>query len=186
MLGLTDEQLVLYAASAGIVVYGAILYGLARLSGWASLGHVYPANDTFLGTKNFAASARFKRFAWFPANYSSVLIVGVNAYSVYFSVWLPFRPFHPPLSIPIADIRGTEKSSELFKHLPEKWRERMSARLSKRVSAGEVELSFTRAPDVTIVISAKLADWIAEETRGNWTYARAYAAKTSAPLTHSG
>ncbi|HXI88148.1 MAG TPA: hypothetical protein VNH64_11855, partial [Parvularculaceae bacterium] len=77
--------------------------------------------------------------ASYPVNYNSMIQLGADDAYLYLSAFLPCRPSHPPLKIPLADLSRSDERVFF---------------LTRAV------LRTQRAPDVNIMMSRSLADWI--------------------------
>ncbi|PSH03030.1 MAG: hypothetical protein CXZ00_14405 [Acidobacteria bacterium] len=81
-------------------LFCSILFLVSRLSGWAALARRFSSTEPFCGETWRWQSARFR----FSSNFNNCLTVGANEQALYFSVIIPFRLFHPPLTIPWQEI----------------------------------------------------------------------------------
>lgn len=119
-----------------------VTFVLSRMSGWATLATAYPAGEVM--TPNV-------RWRWQSAlmnantKYNGALTIVADAQAVHCSVFLPLRTGHDPFSAPWQDIR-TEIRHVMF---------------SERIA-----LSFARAPNVTMLVSRKLAERLATASLG--------------------
>lgn len=89
----------------GLTAWLGICFLLSRFLHWHDLSQFYSLKEPFQGRRWYFQSAGFRPFG----NYSCSLTIGANSTGVYFSVWLIFRPWHPPLFIPWSDISITEE-----------------------------------------------------------------------------
>ena len=83
----------------------------------------------------------------FPVNHGGTIILGANSSGIYFSVLVPFRPFHRPFLVPFEDI---------------------SAEISDRFLFKIVTLRAAKNPNVSIKVAMKLANWIEANSSGTW------------------
>ena len=128
--------------TAGIVLWIVISTILARVGGWAALAAVYRLQDSFDGRRWHFQSAQMR---W-ATNYGSCLSVGVSPRGLYLSVPFLFRPTHPPLLVPWADIDVQVRRLTWFT---------------------AVELRFRRVPGIPLRISPGLAERLAAAA-GRW------------------
>lgn len=120
---------------------------LARIGGWGSFSHAYPAPDSFSGqTWNFQ-SAVFNR----GTRYNHCLKISAGPQGVLFATHFLVRYAHPPFFIPWSDLSGTETKSFWGR-----W----------------VKLEFARLNSVSCQIPLKLADRLEAASGGMWRYQR--------------
>lgn len=117
----------------------AIVWLIARLSGWSTLADVYPSRIPFNESCWSLQSARFR---W-SSNYSGILRVCTDTQALHLSVFVLFRPGNPPLSIPWEDITA-------------------------RTRPFSVELRFYRADGVPMYISRQLAGRLEQASEGRF------------------
>jgi len=122
---------------------------IARMSGWAALAAAYPAGQVM--TPNM-------RWSWQSAvmnlntSYNAGLTLVADLQAVHVSVFLLMRPGHKPFSVPWEDIRATPRHLLLMER---------------------VALTFAKAPNVTMLISPKLAERLAQASMGRLAVAGA-------------
>lgn len=133
---------VLLIAVAGVAWWAFVLSLVGALSGWGALARHYRTRGAFDGTRFYLASARI---GW--SNYGGVLNVGVNAHGLRLSVIFPFRPGHPPLLIPWADVTAEPVKGWVF---------------------GYFDLRFRLAPTVHMRIGHQLGTKIAAAANRSW------------------
>lgn len=115
-----------------IIGFPAFGFGLAAFSGWRVLARHYAASERFNGKRFWFRSAQFG-----PVGYGSCVMPGANADGIYLAVLFPFRIGHPPLLVPWQDVSCSKAHSFIV---------------------SRAELRFSKAPEVSIVISQGLAD----------------------------
>lgn len=133
------------------VIWITSLSLIARLSGWSELADYYAADTAFAGKKRRFLSLSMKHTK-FPVNYNSIVNIGADGVYLYLDMFLPFRPSHPPLKIPLSDLSKSEEQT---------------------LKQTRVAFRAQRAPDVRIAISRRESDWIFGETTPRSLTARA-------------
>jgi hypothetical protein len=83
-----------------VLLWIAVGFIVAQLSGWAELAHHYRATNRFEGRKLRFRSSKMR----LNMQYNNCLTVGLNAQTMYLAVLLPFRIGHPPLTIPWNEV----------------------------------------------------------------------------------
>lgn len=141
MENLQIAAIILGGILAFVIFWSAIVWLIARLSGWSKLGDVYPARIPFNETCWSMQSARLR---W-NSGYSGVIRVCADSQALHLSVFPMFRPGNPPLSIPWEDITTV---SHIF----------------------GVELRFYRAENIPIRISRRLAEQLEQASDGRFRY----------------
>lgn len=124
------------------LLWFVVLFLISSTGGWRALAEVYYFNGTFLGTKWYMQSARFR---W--AGYNNILTIGANAEGLYFVPFFLFRFSHPPLFIPWYDI---------------------SLRPKKTLFSSYIEFRFQRVPDVYLRLHPKLVSHLATTAGNAW------------------
>lgn len=120
-----------------------VLWVVGQLFGWGRLACHYRAHEHFTDTRWHFRSAKI---GW--SNYSGCLTVGSSAAGLYLAVFFPFRPGHPPLFIPWADV---------------------TARVSQSWPFGSwLELRFEKVPSVALYLPRSLGDRIAADANRSW------------------
>lgn|GEM_PF-582471 len=109
-----------------------ICFMLSAMGGWRVLAGHYASTLPFSGTRFRFRSAQFGGLA----SYGSCLTLGAGPSGLYLAILLPFRPGHPPLLIPWADITAREARSWL---------------------SAVIEFEFAKAPGVSVRLSRHLA-----------------------------
>ncbi|MCP4427117.1 MAG: hypothetical protein GY803_21735 [Chloroflexi bacterium] len=133
-----------FGAIIAFVTFWAFVVLLTSwIGGWSKLADVYPARIPFNET---CWSWQNGRFRW-GMGYNGVLKVCADTQALHLSVFVLFRPGHPPLSIPWEDITGRKRTF---------W----------------VELRFRRAENLPVRISSKLAGQLEQAVAGQWRWAR--------------
>ena len=128
---------------AGFVLWWSFVLNVAgALSGWGSLARHYRTRGAFDGAHFHLASARI---GW--SSYNGILNVGVGAHGLRLSVAFPFRPGHPPLLIPWADVTAESVQGWIFDYF---------------------DLRFRLAPTVRVRISRQLGEKIAAAANQSW------------------
>ncbi len=129
-----------------LVLWGSfILNFIGWLCGWWSVARHYPLGQShFHGTWIRVLSAKV---GW--ANYNNTIRVGVNADGMCIRVVWLFRPGHPPIFVPWADVNITPFQGWIFPY---------------------VLLSFVKAPTVSFRFDKKLGDEIARAANRAWEH----------------
>lgn len=128
---------------AFVVWWCFVVWLVGSVFGWGRLASRYPARESFPGTPH-----RFKSGKVGLANYSGVLTVGASADGLYLAVLFPFRPGHPPLFIPWADV---------------------TAKVVRPWLAGEwLEFRFAQCPRTVLKLPAKLGHRLAADANRSW------------------
>src|SRR5438128_1154503 len=109
---------------------------LGSAGGWGAVARAYPAHG-----RRPERVWRFRslqiRAGWLPSNYGGIVTVGADPDGLFFAVFLPFRPFHPPIFVPWAEVRTEARKGWLGSH---------------------VELRFEKVNGVMFRLSRKLAE----------------------------
>ena len=126
---------------AFVVIWLFVVLLTSWMSGWSKLADVYPARRPFNET---CWSLQSGRFRW-GMGYNGVLKVCADTQALHLSVFMFFRPGHPPLSIPWEDITGRKRTF---------W----------------IELRFHRAEDIPLRISSRLAGQLEQAASGMWQH----------------
>lgn len=142
----TDADLPYLIPIAAISVWWVAMYLASRIGGWSLLAEAYATEEDFDGAKAQFQSVSLTRFG-VPANYNNLITIGADASTLRLSVFLLFRPFHPPLKIPFADLSAKRKKLLVFE---------------------TVELTAAKAPPVRISITANRAVSIAAASGGTF------------------
>jgi hypothetical protein len=130
---------------AGFLIFWCwLIWFLAHISGWSNLAHYYRATGPFHGTVRHFRSGQL---GW--SNYGLCLTIGTNAEGLYLAVLLPFRPGHPPLFVPWAQVR---------------------ARYVRVWFTHRLEVRFERFPLVAFKFPARLGRQIAAEASRSWEH----------------
>ncbi len=128
----------------GFVVWWCfLLWVIGTFFSWGHLARRYPVIEPFHGTVRHFQSCQL---GW--SNYSRILTVGVNPHGLYLAVFFLFRPGHPPVFIPWADVSGRVVRVWVFGH----W----------------LELTFEKCPGVVIRLPRRVGDLIATEANRSW------------------
>jgi len=122
----------------------AVMFLVARLTGWATLAQRFRLTSTFTGPTWAFQSARMR---W-STHYGSCLNVGADATGLTLSVFFLFRPGHPPLFVPWSEISVVERRKILF--------------------IKQVKLLLGREEQIPFVISGGLADRIQAAAGTAW------------------
>ena len=115
----------------GLVVWGLVMFLLGRVSGWARLAEDY-RSDSEMPSKRFRMRSVMIRWA----HYGNCVTFGVDYRGLHMATFGPLLG-HPRLLIPWPDISVTPK---------------------KVWWTACAELRFRRAPEIPVLISARLAD----------------------------
>jgi hypothetical protein len=129
-----------------VVVFPAVWLGVClfgSLGGWGAVARAYPAPGPPPG-RLFRFRALEVR-AGLPFNYSGVAHAAAGPDGLYFSVFTPFRPFHPPILVPWSDVR-TEAGRVWY-------------------GSAYVDFRFDRCPGVRFRVSDRLAAQLAAGLR---------------------
>lgn len=138
------------AVLVGVVLWWVVLVSaVGALFGWGRLARRYRAATPFRGTVR-----RFRSAHIGLSNYGGVLSIGTNADGLHLAVFPLFRPGHPPLFIPWADVSATPVRTWLGPVL---------------------DLRFAQAPRVSVRVSVALGRQLAADAN------RAWAAETPGP-----
>ncbi len=111
-------------------------------SGWWSLARSYRHNEQFGGKSRRVHNVRLNR-----SNYGT-MTVGADANGLYLAAFFLFRPGHPPLFIPWADVTVTLVKGWF-------WRKYL-------------EMTFVMTPDVRLQIPEKYGTQIAADANRAW------------------
>lgn len=126
----------------GIVFWSLILFILGRIGGWSRLAESYRSSDEMPSTRWRFQTGQFR--GW--VNYGSCLTVGVDHRGLHFASFGPLLG-HPPLLIPWTDVTATPKKT---------WWTRCA------------DFRFRQAPEISILVNARLAERIASSAAGFW------------------
>lgn len=123
--------------------WALVMHLIARLTGWAALADVYQTTAP--------RPANLRRFQsiqtrWLT-HYGNVVNVGLAENALYFSLLLPFRPGHPPLLIPLAEV---------------------TLQSQRYLGKSFVALRFVRVPNVVVFITLKLAQELKQAAGASW------------------
>ncbi len=140
-----------------VLVWCAVLSLLAKLGGWSALAEHYRADSDFDGPKRRFQSIGMERVRAMPVSINNVAEIGVDGQYLRLSMFLLFRPGHPPLKIPFSDLSAHER---------------------KLLLGSDVLMRTAREPSIGIVISRALAEWIAASSGGLFRLDPATAAAT--------
>jgi hypothetical protein len=132
-LGRTEIVVLLVAGGAAFAaLVWCLVLGLASVvGGWRRLAGLYGDTTLFTGDVTRFASAQF---GW--ASYSGALRVGASEMGLFLATVAIFRPFHPPLFIPWAEISAEP--------------------IASRFGSG-VRLTFSSVPGVRVTLSGRAA-----------------------------
>lgn len=108
---------------------------VASAGGWGAVARAYPARG-----RRPERVWRFRsleiRAGWLPSNYGGVVTVGADPAGLYFAVFWPFRPFHPPICVPWANLQTEARKSWLGSHVA--WQfdgvDRVTFRVSRQLA----------------------------------------------------
>jgi hypothetical protein len=120
-----------------------VSFTLSLLGGWRRLAAEYSTKEKFKGTK-----WGFQTIKVGLVNYGNCVSIGANTENLRLSVFPIFRIGHPPLNIPLNELRGTEFKGFLFRY---------------------VDLTTTKT-NANIRITKKQADRINQASINNWQY----------------
>ncbi len=126
------------------VFWGLIMVVFGRVSGWFRLAEDYRSDDEMPSTRFRFRSAMLR---W--AHYGNCVVFGVDHRGLHLASFGPLLG-HPRLLIPWSDVTVTPKKV---------WWTRCA------------ELRFRRAPDIPVLISARLADKISSAADPTWSEA---------------
>ncbi|MBX9628446.1 MAG: hypothetical protein K2X82_31910 [Gemmataceae bacterium] len=119
-----------------------VLWLVGVLSGWGRLTRHYRSAAPYHGKVRHFRSAKI---GW--SNYSGCLDLGTNPDGLYLGVFPLFRPGHPPLFVPWADVSATPTRGLILPYL---------------------DLRFEKAPGVAVRLSAALGREIAADANRAW------------------
>jgi hypothetical protein len=114
---------------------------IARVGGWSELADRYRADAVFEGEMLRFQSIALRRWRFMPMGMNHVVAIGADQTALKLSLFILFRPGHPPLSIPWSDVEAAPE--KMLGFLP------------------RVQLTVRGAPEVKILISPKQATWLA-------------------------
>lgn len=92
------------------LLWSAIVFATARISGWASLARAYPGTQPASGQSWHFTSATFGRLS----SYRNVLTVMTTPSGLFLRPILPFRIGHEPLLIPWNAIAEADRTNLFF------------------------------------------------------------------------
>jgi len=127
-----------------VLLWCAIVFLIAALSGWMDLAERFRLTSTFTGPTWGFQSARMR---W-TSHYGSCLGVGADATGLMLSVLFLFRPGHPPLFVPWSEISVAKRQNFWF--------------------IRRVRLLLGREEQIPLVISGSLADRIQAAAGASW------------------
>ena len=127
-----------------VLFWCAVMFLIARLTGWARLAERFRLTSTFTGPSWGFQSARMR---W-STHYGSCLNVGADATGLKLSVLFLFRLGHPPLFVPWSEISIAGRQSFLF--------------------VRQVRLLLGREEQMPFVISSGLAERIQAAAGASW------------------
>ena len=125
----------------------AVAFALSFSGGWWRLARQYRSRQATDGNRYWFQSASVGRAA-----YSGVLMFTVNPAGMRVSLFLPFRPAHPPIFVPWEDVDAKQVRRWWWNH---------------------VELRFSRVQDVPFRITLVLAHNMQVVSEGHFMYERA-------------
>jgi hypothetical protein len=137
------EAAVALVAVGFVLWWCLILWGSAWLFGWRALARHYRTREPFAGSRR-----RFRTLQLGWANYSGCATVGTNADGLYLAVLFLFRPGHPPLFIPWADV--------------------LNAGLVRRWYGSWFEFRFAASPRLAVRMSERLGRAVAADANRSW------------------
>lgn len=130
-----------------VFVWLFALSAIARFGGWSLLAEHYATDADAYGPKRPFQSLMLRRGV-LPTNLNSVVTVGAEYGGLRLSMFVLFRPSHPPLLIPWNEIAATDaKTLGVFP---------------------AVALRAQRAPEIELVLAPALAQWLAENSGGQF------------------
>lgn len=117
---------------------------ISWLGGWHGLAACYASRAVLHGPSRHFESAYLGSLG----RYRSCLTVGVDEAGLHLAVFFLFRPGHPPLFIPWADVLApAERRMWLFSGM---------------------EYRFRRTPGITLWVDKTLGEWIASAAARGW------------------
>ena len=135
--------LIVLLIAVSVLLFWAILLTLiGRMSGWHELAQRYPLEMTFTGTTFRFCSAEF---GW--VSYGGGLILSANAEGMKWDLFAPFAYGHPSFFLPWDEVQVTA---------------------SRGTFANYYLLQMNRVPNLTIRISQRLGDKLAEAGNRHW------------------
>ena len=99
---------ILFAVVFPIVWVGG-LYLISSIGPWGQLSQEYPHVESVAGTSHWFVSLKVG-----PISYSNCLTAVSNPDHLTLTVLMPFRPFHPPLTLPRTAVTHVETGRFLF------------------------------------------------------------------------
>jgi len=133
----------------GVMGWSVVLSLIARLSGWSLLAEYYEAADAYDGPRRRFQSISMERLKFVPSNYGGVVEFGADARGLHISLFILFRPFHPPLVIPWSDLKVETRQVLMWT---------------------QAVLIAARAPEVKIMVPGPTAQWIAMQSGGVFAF----------------
>jgi hypothetical protein len=124
--------------------WSAVCLLLSKIGGWSTLTQRYGSTAAFQGELKRFQSATLR----YSVGYNGCLTIGVNEGGLYLSILFLFRPGHPSLFIPWADVSTPAERRVWF------------------VSC--LEFRFHGAPRIHFRVNRKLGEWIASAARNAW------------------
>jgi hypothetical protein len=100
--------LILFAVVFPVVWFGG-LYLISVIGPWRKLSQEYPCIESVAGTSHWFVSLRVG-----PISYSNCLTAVSNTDHLTLMVLKPFRPFHPPFTLPRTAVTHVETGRFLF------------------------------------------------------------------------
>lgn len=82
----------------------AIVFLISRMGAWAALAQHYSTSNSLPEPKRSWRTMSFRKSFIRMANYGNVVTYRVDQDALYLSIMFMFRPGHPALRIPFADI----------------------------------------------------------------------------------
>jgi hypothetical protein len=127
-----------------IFLWCGVLFLIAVFSGWMTLSRRFRLTSAFTGPTWEFRSARMR---W-TSHYGNCLSIGADTAGLKLSVLFLFRPGHPPLFVPWAEISVARRRNFLF--------------------IRQVKLLLGREEQIPFVISGRLADGIQAAAGAHW------------------
>ena len=127
-----------------------VLYFLSRVTGWHELAKYYPARNPYQG-KWIGHDLDEVEVRFSSSTGVNSIRLGADAQGLYISMWIGYRPFHPPLFIPWSDVTAVR-----IKEVP--WIRKPNL----------VKYIFAMDPDVPVYVGKDIAEEIENHSEGQW------------------
>lgn len=127
-----------------------VLYFFSRVNGWHELSQYYPTRNPYQG-KWIVHDLDEVEVRFNASDGVNSIRLGADAQGLYISMWIGFRPFHPPLFIPWSDVTAVR-----IKETP--WLKKPNL----------VKYTFAMNPDIPVYVGTYIAEEIEKHAGGQW------------------